>query len=75
MKKYYTIYKVDTINNDLQYINEYEDIITLVQDYGLKNKKSIYNYIIDNLDKVEDLVNIKNLLKCKYIIMIDKEEV
>ena len=74
MKKYYTIYKVDAINNDLKYINEYEDIITLVQDYGLKNKKSIYNYIIDNLDKVEDLTNIKNLLNCKYIIIIDKEE-
>ena len=55
MKKYYTIYKVDTLNNDLKYENEYENIIELMKDYELKNIKSIYNYIIKDLDKINKL--------------------
>ena len=70
--KYYTIYEIDKENNDLVNVMDYDDATELCEDYGLKNKKSIYHYILKDLNNV-NLLEIKNLLNCKYIIMINKD--
>jgi hypothetical protein len=75
MKKitYYSVYYINTEKNDIEYIKEFNDINDLVKEYNLKNKKSIYHYIVDSLDCIKDLKDIKNTLKNKYIIFKDSE--
>lgn len=70
--KYYTIYEIDKENNDIINIKDYEDATQLCVDYGLKNKKSIYHYILKDIENV-NFLDIKNLLNCRYIIMINKD--
>lgn len=72
MKKYYTIYRIDKTNNDITNIADYTSIDDLVDDYNLTNKKSIYNYIVKDLDTLKDF---KHLLKDKYFIMIDYDSI
>lgn len=72
MQKYYTVYKIDKINNDINNIANYTSIDDLVNDYNLTNKKSIYNYIVKDLDSIKDF---KHLLKDKYFIMIDYDNI
>lgn len=70
-KKYvYSVYYIDTQKNDINFIKEYNTTEELAKDYNLKNKKSIYNYIIDNLDNI-NLLELKNTLKNNYIIFKD----
>lgn len=70
--KYYTIYEIDKESNDLVNVMDYDDVNDLCNDYGLKNKKSIYHYILKDINNV-NLLEVKNLLNCKYIIMINKD--
>lgn len=71
-KKYvYSVYYIDTQKNDIEYIKEYNTPEELANDYNLKNKKSIYHYIIDNLDNITNVNEIKNTLKNNYIIFKD----
>lgn len=72
MKKYYTVYKIDKTNNDISNIADYTSIDDLVNDYNLTNKKSIYNYIVKNLDTLKDF---NHLLKDRYFIMIDYDSI
>lgn len=72
MKKYYTVYKIDKINNDITNVADYTNIDDLVNDYNLTNKKSIYNYIVKNLDNIKEF---NHLLKDKYFIMIDYDNI
>ena len=76
MKKqiYYSVYYVDTQKNDIKYVEEFTNPEELATSYNLKNKKSVYHYIIDNLDKV-NLKELKNTLNNHYIIFKDIEEV
>ena len=75
MKKiYYSVYYIDTKKNDIRYVEEFTNPEELATSYGLKNKKSIYHYIIDNLDKV-NLQELKNTLNNHYIVFKDVEEV
>lgn len=67
-KKAYIIYKYNKLNNDLEYIKEYYNINDIIKDYNLENKKSIYNYIVENIDNLDSYYN---LLKNNYIIKID----
>lgn len=67
-EKIYSVYYVDTQKNDIRYVKEFNNIDTLASDYKLKNKKSVYNYMYDNIDGL-DFQGIKNLLECKYIII------
>lgn len=71
-KKYYTIYKVDKETNDIQNIMDYETAEEIQKAYNLKNKKSIYHYLVKDIDNI-DINNIKNLLNCKYFIMINED--
>lgn len=73
-KKYYTIYKINKETRDIEYIEELESAEEVQKEYNLKNKKSIYNYLVKNIDDV-DVFNLKNYLKNNYFIMIDAEEV
>lgn len=73
-QKYYTIYKINKENKDVEYVEELTSAEEVQKEYNLKNKKSIYNYLVKNIDEV-DVFNLKNLLKNKYFIMIDTEEV
>lgn len=73
-QKYYTIYKINKETRDIEYIEELESAEEVQKEYNLKNKKSIYNYLVKNIDEV-DIFNLKNLLKNSYFIMIDTEEV
>lgn len=70
--KYYTVYEIDKNNNDLVNVMDYDNIDDLCLDYGLKNKKSIYHYLLKDIDNV-NLLEIKNLLSCKYVVMINKD--
>lgn len=71
MKKYtYCIYYVDNLKNDIKYIEEFNNTEDLARAYNLKNKKSIYNYIINGLDNI-NLLNLKHKLKDNYIIIKD----
>lgn len=72
MQKYYTVYKIDKINNDINNIADYTSIDDLVNNYNLTNKKSIYNYIVKDLDTLKDF---KHLLKDRYFIMIDYDNI
>ena len=73
-QKYYTIYKINKETKDIEYIEELESAEEVQKEYNLKNKKSIYNYLVKNIDEV-DVFSLKNLLKNNYFIMIDTEEV
>ena len=68
-EKYYILYNYNKFNNDLEYIKEYNNISDIQKEFKLKNKKSIYNYIIKN---IEDSSSFYNLLNNKYVII--KEE-
>lgn len=72
MQKYYTVYKIDKINNDIINVADYTSIDDLVNDYNLTNKKSIYNYIVKNLDTLKEF---NHLLKDRYFIMIDYDNI
>ena len=67
-QKIYSVYYVDTEKNDIRYIEEFNSPDELANDYKLKNKKSIYNYMYETIDGL-DFTSIKNLLECKYIII------
>lgn len=73
-QKYYTIYKINKESKDIEYIEELESAEEVQKEYNLKNKKSIYNYLVKNIDEV-DVFNLKNYLKNNYFVMIDTEEV
>ena len=66
----YIIYSYDAFKNDYNYIREYTSIKELQEKeqdtFKLKNKKSIYHYIKENIDA--DAIN---LLNNKYIIIKD----
>lgn len=72
MKKYYTVYKLDKSTNDISNIMDYTNVNDLMDDFKLTNKKSIYNYVVKNLDTLKDF---KHLLKDKYFIMIDYDTI
>ena len=63
LKNVYIVYKLNKINNDLQYIKEYNNIKDIEKDYIVKNA---FQYICKNID------NIKTLLNDKFIIVNDK---
>lgn len=67
-EKVYILYQYNDFKNDYDYIMEYYSLKELQEknNIQLKNKKSIYHYITDNID------NIKQYLNDKYIII--KEE-
>lgn len=68
-KKVYIIYKYNENINDLEYVKEYDSIQDIKEDYNLQNKKSVYNYIIKD---IENESSYYNLLDSKYLII--KEE-
>ena len=70
-QKVYTIYLINKINNDLQYISEYLDIKQLKKDYNIKNYN--YNDYIAKYDEKADIYKSRRILKDKYIIL--KEEI
>jgi len=70
-QKVYTIYLINKINNDLQYIAEYIDIKQLKKDYNIKNYN--YNDYIAKYDEKNDLYTSRRILKDKFIIL--KEEI
>jgi hypothetical protein len=72
MQKYYTIYRIDKSTNDISNIMDYTNVNDLMDDFKLTNKKSIYNYVVKNLDTLKDF---KHLLKDKYFIMIDYDNI
>lgn len=72
LKKYYTIYKIDKQTNDITNIMDYESPQEIAQAYNLKNIKSIYHYIVKDIDEI-DYNNIENLLNCQYFIMINQD--
>ena len=67
-KKIFSVYYVDTQKNDIRYIRDYNSAEEIAEDYKLKNKKSVYNYIIDSIDNIMNVSEIKNTLKNNYII-------
>lgn len=71
-QKYYTIYRINKENKDIEYIEELTSAEEVQKGYNLKNKKSIYNYLVKNIDEV-DVFNLKNYLKNNYFIMIDTD--
>lgn len=71
-QKYYTIYKINKENKDIEYIEELTSAEEVQKEYNLKNKKSIYNYLVKNIDEV-DVFSLKNYLKNNYFIMIDTD--
>ena len=73
-QKYYTIYKINKETKDVEYIEELTSAEEVQKEYNLKNKKSIYNYLVKDIDEV-DVFSLKNYLKNNYFIMIDTEEV
>lgn len=73
-KKIFSVYYVDTQKNDIKYIRDYDSAEELAQDYELKNKKSVYNYVIDSIDSIMNVSEIKNTLKNNYIIFRDTIE-
>lgn len=66
-QKIYTIYLLNKINNDLQYIKEYYDIKQLKEDYNIKGYN--YNDYIAKYDEKEDIYKARYILQDKYIIM------
>lgn len=73
-QKYYTIYKINKETKDVEYVEELESAEEVQKEYNLKNKKSIYNYLVKNIDEV-DVFSLKNLLKNNYFVMIDTDVV
>lgn len=71
-QKYYTIYKINKETKDVEYVEELESAEEVQKEYNLKNKKSIYNYLVKNIDEV-DVFNLKNYLKNNYFVMIDTD--
>ena len=69
-KKALILYRYDNFKNDFEYIKEYYDTKTILKEYKLKNKKSIYNYIYTDIEKA---FNINNKLFNKYVII--KEDI
>ena len=69
-KKVYIIYKYNNESNDLEYVKEYNTTEEIKKDYNLQNKKSVYNYIIKDIDNINSYYN---LLNNKYIII--KEDI
>ena len=65
-QKYYTLYNYNKFNRDLEYIKEYNNIEDIKKEFKLKNKKSVYNYIITDIDNEQSY---NNLLDNKYIII------
>ena len=66
-KTAFIVYKVNQLNNDLQYIKEYYTLQDIKKDYNIKNIRSLYHYIIKSADQT-----IKQLLKNDYIIIREK---
>jgi len=71
-QKFYTIYKINKETRDIEYIEELESAEEVQKEYNLKNKKSIYNYLVKNIDEV-DVFSLKNYLKNNYFVMIDTD--
>lgn len=67
LKNVYILYKYNKINNDIQYIKEFNSIDEIKKDFNIKN---VYDYIINNIDE-----EIKHLLYNDYIIIKDKIEI
>ena len=65
-EKYYILYNYNKFKKDLEYIKEYNNINDIQKEFNLKNKKSIYNYIIKNIDDESSYIN---LLNNKYVII------
>lgn len=70
-QKIYTIYLLNKINNDLQFIKEYDDIKQLKEDYNIKGYN--YNDYIAKYDETSDTYKSRYILQDKYLIM--REEV
>ena len=68
-KKYYTIYRINEKNNDLEYIREYTNIEQLKKDYNISNNTNISKYIAKTAE------TIKEKLQNSYVIFKEKEEV
>lgn len=66
-QKIYTIYLLNKINNDLQYIKEYYDIKQLKEDYKIKGYN--YNDYIAKYNEKEDIYKSRYILQDKYIII------
>ena len=66
-KKAYIIYRYNKINNDLIYYKEFYNLNDIRKEFNLKNSYSVYNYIVEDIDKNE----YNNLLDNKYIIITD----
>lgn len=69
-QKIFTIYLINKVNNDLQYIAEYNDIKQLKEDYNITGYH--YNDYIAKYNEKEDKYESYRTLKDKYIIL--KEE-
>lgn len=66
-KHYYTLYKYDTLKNDIKYIKEYANLKQALNDLKDYYKKSqLYNNITTSLDNIK-------LLK-KYNLVLFKEK-
>lgn len=65
-EKYYILYNYNEFKNDLEYIKEYNNIEEIQKEFKLKNKKSIYHYIIKDIDNMQSY---NNLLNNKYVII------
>lgn len=65
-EKYYILYNYNKFKKDLEYIKEYNKIEDIQKEFNLKNKKSVYNYIIKDIEKEESY---NNLLNNKYILI------
>lgn len=66
-KHYYTLYKYDTLKNDIKYIKEYANLKQALNDLKDYYKKSqLYNNVTTSLDNIK-------LLK-KYNLVLFKEK-
>lgn len=53
-KHYYTLYKYDTLNNDIRYLKEYTNLKQALNDLKDYYKKSqVYNNITTSLDNIK----------------------
>ena len=67
-KKTYILYQYDKFNDDFENLKEFHDIKEIQQDFKLKNKKSIYQFIKGSLeDNYIKLLNDKYLIIREYI--------
>ena len=65
-KNIYIIYNYNKMRDDLEYIKEYYTLQAIKKDFKIKNIRSLYHYIIKD---IEDPASYKNLLNNKYIII------